>query len=64
MSVVEIERPRRDVVVLRLNRPEKLNAIDRELLDGLWSAIAGIREDAECRVVILTGARRASARCS
>ena len=45
MSVVEIERPRRDVVVLRLTRPEKLNAIDRGLLDGLWSAIAGIRED-------------------
>jgi enoyl-CoA hydratase/carnithine racemase len=45
-------------VVLRLNRPEKLNAIDRGLLDALWSAIAGIREDAECRVVILTGAGR------
>jgi enoyl-CoA hydratase len=58
MSVVEIERPRGDVVVLRLNRPEKLNAIDRELLDGLWTAIAGIREDPECRVVILTGAGR------
>ena len=46
MSAVEIERPRRDIVVLRLNRPEKLNAIDRELLDGLWSAIADTRQDA------------------
>jgi hypothetical protein len=44
MSVAEIERPRGDVVVLRLNRPEKPNVIDCELIDGPWSAIAGIRE--------------------
>jgi len=58
VSVVEVERPAGGVVVLRLNRPERLNAINRELLDGLWAAIADIRRDAGCRVVILTGAGR------
>lgn len=58
VSVVEVERPGPHIVVLRLNRPEKLNAIDRDLLDGMWDAIAAIRRDAGCRVVILTGAGR------
>jgi len=58
MAVVEVEAPRAGITVLRLNRPGKLNAIDRELLDGLWDAIAAIRRDHGCRVVVLTGAGR------
>jgi hypothetical protein len=34
MGVVGIERPAPGIVVLRLRRPEKLNALDRESLDG------------------------------
>lgn len=58
MSAVEVEQPIAGVTVLRLNRPDKLNAIDRSLLDGLWAAIGAIRQDSACRAVVVTGAGR------
>jgi enoyl-CoA hydratase len=58
VSEVEIERPVEGVTMLRLNRPDRLNAINRALLDGLWTAIDGIRRDTTCRVVVITGAGR------
>jgi enoyl-CoA hydratase len=58
VSAVELERPVPHVAVLRLNRPDKLNAINRDLLDGMWEAIAEIRRDPGCRAVILTGTGR------
>ena len=42
-----------DRVVWRLNRPEVRNAIDRELVAGLYEACAAVEE--EPRVVLLTG---------
>src|SRR4051794_23135789 len=52
------ERPRDDVVVLRLNRPDRLNAINDELAEGLRAACRDIEADADVRVVVLTGAGR------
>lgn len=43
------------VVELRLNRPEKRNAVDSEIMDGLLSAIRQIRDDKTVRVVVISG---------
>lgn len=47
------------VLVLTLNRPEKLNAITGELLDALYAALKEGKEDREVRALLLTGAGRA-----
>ncbi len=44
---------------LTLNRPEKLNAISRDMLAELRHVLAAIDQDDDVRVVILTGAGRA-----
>ena len=52
------ERVRPGVELVTLNRPERLNAIDVSLLDGLYAALARIAHDETCAVVVLTGAGR------
>jgi len=47
------------VLVLTLNRLEKLNAITGELLDALYAALKEGEEDREVRALLLTGAGRA-----
>jgi len=59
MNTVAIERPRETVRVLRLNRPDRLNAMSIELVLDLEAALADVSRDNACRVVILTGAGRA-----
>jgi enoyl-CoA hydratase len=46
------------VRLLTLDRPERLNAMDRHLIDQLHERIAELRADEEARVAILTGAGR------
>lgn len=58
MTTLDLSRPRPDVTVITLNRPEKLNALSYELVEDLHGAIDGIVADNECRVVVLTGAGR------
>jgi 2-(1,2-epoxy-1,2-dihydrophenyl)acetyl-CoA isomerase len=41
---------------LTLNRPEKRNAFDASVAEGLWTELARASEDAGCRVVVVTGA--------
>ncbi len=41
---------------ITLNRPAKLNALNAALLSELGSALDALRDDAEVRVIILTGA--------
>src|SRR5690606_26056695 len=47
-----VER-RPDRVIVRLNRPDKRNAIDREMIDGLHELCEEL--EAEPRILILTG---------
>ena len=47
------------VVRLTLNRPDKLNSFTRAMHAELREALAAAGSDAECRVVVLTGAGRA-----
>jgi enoyl-CoA hydratase len=44
------------VRTLRINRPDKLNALNREVIDALDAAFAEAARDPEVRVVVLTGA--------
>jgi 2-(1,2-epoxy-1,2-dihydrophenyl)acetyl-CoA isomerase len=43
---------------LTLNRPDKLNAFNKDLGEALATAMAAAEADAMCRVVVLTGAGR------
>jgi len=43
------------VAHVRLNRPEKKNALDAGMFDGLLSVARGLREDASVRAVVLSG---------
>ena len=58
MALLEVTRPRPDVALLTLNRPEKLNALNQALVEDLHAALDELNRDDECRVVILTGAGR------
>jgi enoyl-CoA hydratase len=49
------------VVLLTLNRPEPLNALDRETLEALERRVAEVAGDSSARALVLTGAGRAFA---
>ena len=58
MSDILIEYPRPEVAVLRLNRPESLNALSWALVEELHDALDTIDRNNACRIVVLTGAGR------
>ena len=47
------------VATILLNRPEKLNAVDDRIREGLEAALDAVEHDAQVRVVVITGAGRA-----
>lgn len=55
---VLLEWPRPGVALLRLNRPDRLNAMTTELVQSLHRHFDELSVHPECRVVILTGAGR------
>src|SRR5690606_7047309 len=58
MSTIETSSPRPGVTGLTLNRPDRLNAMNHELVQDLHDAFDDLRADHDCRVVVLTGAGR------
>src|SRR5215831_17297273 len=58
MSILEVEQQGR-VRRLRLNRPEKLNALSRELIGMLKAELHSGMDDEQTAVVVLSGAGRA-----
>lgn len=46
------------IATIILNRPDKLNALTEQMLEELSSAIDGIAEDEELRVLVITGTGR------
>ncbi|MDB4995598.1 MAG: Enoyl-CoA hydratase [Myxococcaceae bacterium] len=59
MSVVLVERDEKagaGVVLCTINRPEKMNALNAEVVTALRDAFATLQTDPSVRVVILTGA--------
>jgi enoyl-CoA hydratase/carnithine racemase len=59
MTVLTREEPSDGVVLLRFNRPERLNALDESLVDEFLQACINLTAERDVRVVILTGAGRA-----
>jgi len=55
---VLVERPIPGVVVLRLNRPDRLNAMTAELVQCLHERLDEVAVERGCRVVVLAGAGR------
>ena len=47
------------VATLTLNRPEKLNALNRKMMEEMESARVQVSKDRDVRVVVITGAGRA-----
>jgi hypothetical protein len=43
------------VAVIRLNRPDRLNAVDDEMIEAIRTAFRGVREDAAIRSAVLIG---------
>src|ERR1700675_1946763 len=58
MAFVETER-RGQVMVVRMNRPERLNALGQELRTGLADAWCEFRDSDQLEVAIFTGTGRA-----
>ncbi|MFN0095459.1 MAG: enoyl-CoA hydratase/isomerase family protein [Dehalococcoidia bacterium] len=57
-NVLEIDRDGA-VAVVTMNRPDALNALSPELLDGLAATMKELAEDTSVRCVMITGAGRA-----
>src|SRR5215216_5031533 len=58
-SSVELENVADHVTAVRLNRPDRLNAISFGLVGELHDALDAVGADDDCKVVLLTGAGRA-----
>ena len=58
-SLVEVTAPEPHIKVVRINRPDRLNAISFELVTELHDTFDSIAADVDCKVVIFTGAGRA-----
>ena len=58
-SQVVLEERKGNVAVIRLNRPDKLNALNVELGRGLVHALLHASQDSSVRAVVITGAGRA-----
>ena len=57
-DAVVVEHVRPGIAVLTLNRPDRLNAMNYDLVSGLYDALDALAEDPSCRVIVLTGAGR------
>ena len=58
MANVEISQPTEGVTQLTLNRPERLNTLNYDLVSELHAALDAVDRDHSCRVVLITGAGR------
>ena len=56
---VLVEHPRPHVAVVRMHRPDRLNAMTVGMFDELESVARAIGDDRDIRVVIITGAGKA-----
>ncbi len=58
MTTDLLENVKDGVAVLTLNRPDRLNAMSRPMLDALLEALPRLAEDPDVGVIVLTGAGR------
>jgi enoyl-CoA hydratase/carnithine racemase len=57
-SSITLEHVESEIALVTMSRPEKLNAIDLDMIDGFERVFAELTDDRKTRVVILTGAGR------
>jgi enoyl-CoA hydratase len=57
-DTLELDRPRDGVVVVRLNRPQRLNAINEAMQTELGQTLADLAADRAVHAVVLTGSGR------
>ncbi|GAB3029068.1 enoyl-CoA hydratase/isomerase family protein [Mycobacterium bourgelatii] len=57
-DTLQVTRPRDGVVVVQLNRPDRLNAINQTMQTGLAQTLADLGADRSVHAVVLTGAGR------
>ena len=55
-GAVVVDEPLDQVARVTLNRPDRRNAMNADLLGGLYDAFDALRHDRACRVIVLTGA--------
>lgn len=53
MSDVLLREDEQGLITVTLNRPDKLNAITPDMLDGIGQAVADLRDDSEQRVLLI-----------
>lgn len=58
VSTVEVVPLEPHVTMVRLSRPERLNAISFGLVADLYDALDAVGSDPDCRVIVLTGSGR------
>ena len=56
MNYIQMERKTEDIILIIINRPEVLNAVNIDVISELSKAIDIVREDDTIKVVILRGA--------
>jgi len=59
MDRVLVEIDAEGIAHVRMNRPDKLNALDAAMFDGLWSTARELARDRSLRAVVLSGEGRA-----
>ncbi|HUI03396.1 MAG TPA: enoyl-CoA hydratase-related protein [Acidimicrobiales bacterium] len=55
---VLLDRSRREVAVVTLNRPHRLNALTAEMLARIYEVFEALGRDHTCRVIVVTGSGR------
>lgn len=58
MSTVELTSPAEGVALITLNRPERLNALNVDMVNELYATLDDASHDRACRAIVLTGAGR------
>jgi enoyl-CoA hydratase len=58
MTTLLVDQPEDGVTRITLNRPDRLNAMNVELIAELHDTLGAVATDSACRVVVLTGAGR------
>ena len=58
MTTVQVDHPAPGVTQITLNRPERLYAMNADLVGDLYLALDEVAADRSCRAVVLTGAGR------
>jgi enoyl-CoA hydratase len=57
-NAIVVDRPSERVRIVRLSRPESLNAFTHDMVAELHQALAALGDDDECLAVVLTGTGR------